>query len=179
MSKMRDSDSCSGSDAGLNRVSRGWNTVGGGVVGFIHHLSSSAGLHFFPLRCHTPVRSHPDALIFDTQTSAIKCGTINNSKCSASADSKVTPNFFFFCRRGFGRGRRGKRECAMRFPFAVTQRRSTQVELESRRKAQTLLGTRDKIFAINNVAKVAKLKRIHSNSSDPAGLFYSKEKIPQ
>lgn len=134
MREMRDSDSCSGSDAGLNRVSRGWNRVGGGVVGFIHHLSSSAGLNPPPPsspHCHTPTRAHPDALIFDTQTSTIKWGTINDSKCSPSADLKVTPKFLFCAGEVSAEDAGDTSVCAMRSPFAVTQQSRTQVKLES------------------------------------------------
>lgn len=115
-----------------------WSPVGGGVVGFIHHLSSSAGLYFPPLfspRCHTPMRAHPGALIFATQTSAAAkesqslAGRINDSKCSPSADLKVTPKFF--CRQGSAEGARETSVyCAL--PFAVTQRSRTHTELESR-----------------------------------------------
>lgn len=110
MSEMRDSDSCSGSDAGLNGISREWNRVkpgwrrGGGIHSSFIFL---CGTLFSP-PCHTPMRAHPGALIFATQTSAAAkesqsiAGRINDSKCSPSADLKVTPKFL--CRQGSAEG---------------------------------------------------------------------------
>lgn len=125
-----------------------WSPVGGGVVGFIHHLSSSVGLYFFPLfspRCHTPMRAHPGALIFATQTSAAAkesqsiAGRINDSKCSPSADLKVTPKFF--CRQGSAES---ARETSVSTVHSPLQWHSEVAHIRNwraggrRRKAQTL-----------------------------------------
>lgn len=136
MSEMRDSDSCSGSDAGLNGISREWNRVKPG-------WRRGGGIHSsFIFLCGTlpPPVTLPWEPILALSSSPLRhqqrqknCNQLLGGLTTQNAAQvpiwRWRPNFFADKVR-----QRVHREtsvyCAL--PFAVTQRSRTHTELESR-----------------------------------------------